>query len=294
MLFARRFTLMDAAGDGGGDGGAAGGGAGAPATAAPTPAPAATPTPTPAPAPSALAAGGAAAPELPDFIPEKYRVMKDDGAFDLDASARKLAEAHGHLEKRLGSGDAPPKDASEYTVAVPDQFKDAWKADDPQFKEFAAKAHEMGLSQKQFDFFMGNFFQLVPAAAQGANALDAEKTTAALKEVWKDDGEMKQKVTAAFNAADRIAKTMNLSFDDIEAAGLGNNPMFIRIMAKLAPEFKEDVPPSGGALLRSPADVKTMQSSEAYRDPKHPQHDATVRAVRAYYENQPGGSAVVI
>ena len=53
-----------------------------------------------------------------DWIPEKHRVTKEDGTFDLEASARKVAEAHGHLEKRFGSGDLPPKTPEEYAPKV--------------------------------------------------------------------------------------------------------------------------------------------------------------------------------
>ena len=44
-----------------------------------------------------------------DFIPEKYRTSGADGKFNLQDSARKLADAYSHLSKRFGSGDVPSK-----------------------------------------------------------------------------------------------------------------------------------------------------------------------------------------
>ena len=55
-------------------------------------------------------------------IPEKYQVKKEDGSLDIEASSLKLAEAYGHLEKRMGSGDVPPKTAADYQIAVPEAF----------------------------------------------------------------------------------------------------------------------------------------------------------------------------
>lgn len=76
--------------------------------------------------------------------------MKEDNTLDLEASSRKLADAYTAAEKRIGSGDIPPKSAEEYTVTVPDAFKESFdpKADEG-FKAFSGKMHALGLTQKQ-------------------------------------------------------------------------------------------------------------------------------------------------
>src|SRR6478736_10297497 len=110
-MWKKRFPLMneagaaDAGGSGGGDPGAGGSvvndqPAGGEAPASTTPPAAAAP----ATQPTNLLKQGVEEPTPTEFIPEKYRVTKDDGTLDIEASARKLAEAHGSLEKRLGSG----------------------------------------------------------------------------------------------------------------------------------------------------------------------------------------------
>ena len=114
----RHYVFMDAAGDGGDPGGgAASGDAGTTAAAGAADGAAGTGG-DPAGGQTALQAGadtGAVS------IPEKYQVKKEDGSIDIEASSLKLAEAYGHLEKRLGSGDAPPKTAEELLATLEGQ-----------------------------------------------------------------------------------------------------------------------------------------------------------------------------
>ena len=48
-------------------------------------------------------------------------LTKKMARFDLEASARKLADGQANLEKRLGAGDLPPKSAEEYALELPDR-----------------------------------------------------------------------------------------------------------------------------------------------------------------------------
>src|SRR5690606_14417341 len=80
----------------------------------------------------------AATPEDGSWLPEKHRVLAEDGTVDEAASARKLADAYRHLEARLGSGDVPPKSAEDYALQVEGldaEQIDAFKAD-PMFQDF--------------------------------------------------------------------------------------------------------------------------------------------------------------
>ena len=74
---------------------------------------------------TALEAGGQGEGQQ-HFIPEKFLVKAEDGTVDLEGSAKKLAENYGNLEKRMGSGDMPPKSAEDYQITVPDTLKDVW------------------------------------------------------------------------------------------------------------------------------------------------------------------------
>lgn len=300
MFFWRKFALMDAAGDGGGaGGGAAAGGSDAGGGAAG------------AGAGSALAAGAAAAAGGEgggasgaaaagstnfDWLPEKYRVNGADGAIDLSASAQKLASGYGELSKRMGDGGAPPAAATEYQVTVPDEFKDVVGDlnNDKLFTEFRADMHALGLSQKQFDGVMAKYFSVVPGLVAGGQQYTAESATADLRKDWADDATFQKNVGLAYRAGNAVAKAANMSFDDLEKAGLANNPTFIKIMAALGPEFAEDTATGSGNAggFMSEDDVKKLLISEANTNPKHPDHKATRARIDAFYNRKYGNTPI--
>lgn len=292
IFWRNRHVFMDQAGDGasGGGGGAAGegggagaqggggasGGAGAGA------------------AGTVLSAGAAGAGEggaATDYIPEKYRVNKEDGSFDLEASARKLSEAYGNAEKRIGSGDIPPKEAKEYQVTVPDALKEVFDpGKDEGMQAFLTGAHEAGLTQKQLDFVMGKYFELAPQLAAGAAQYDTNTCTEELKQTWATDADFKRNVRNAYVATEAIGQKAGIAVDDILAGPLGNNPQFLKLMAAIGPEFAEDAPP-GGQQMASQEDVQSLMQSEAYTNPKHPDHAKVSEKIRKYYERKHGTEA---
>lgn len=278
----RKFVLMDETP------GAAGGGEAPPAAPAAPEAPAA-----PAAQPSLLATAKAdappAAPAAPaagvDWIPEKFRVLNGD-ALDVEASARKLAESYTGLEKRVGSGDVPPKSADDYTTTVPDAFKDVWQEDD-RFKAFKADAIGAGLTQKQFDFVVGKYFGVVPELVQGAAQLDAAKATEELRQVWTTDSEFKANVGDALKAFEKYADPADMARID----EIGNNPVVLRILAKVGKETQE----AGGITQQGAStgadNVQDLLRSDAYLNAKHPDHKATSAKVQAFYAKKYGTAA---
>lgn len=115
------------------------------------------------PAGTSLLSTGAGEQGADDWLPEKYRVMGDDGKLNVEGSARKLADAYSHLEKRMGSGDTPPKTADEYAPKVEvEGFKwDEFKAD-PRMQSFMKSAHAKGITNDQMGFILGEYAQLAP------------------------------------------------------------------------------------------------------------------------------------
>lgn len=291
-MWKRRFyPLMDAAGEGGdpgagagGEGGAAGAAAGAGEGGAAGGDPA------------SLLAGGASGAPTTDYIPEKYRVSKDDGSFDLEASSRKLAEAYASAEKRIGGGDIPPKSADEYTVTVPDALKDAFDPKtDEGFKAFSGKMHELGLTQKQLDGVMEHYFDLAPKLVAGASMLDANTAKAQLEQVWASQGGFDHQVRNAYQGAAVLAQKAGISIDEVMApTGLGNNVQFLRLMAAIAPEFAEDKSAGGTSMGGATTEdkVNEMMMSDAYKNPKHPEHEKVSATVRGFFERKYGTAAV--
>lgn len=271
--------------------GAAGGGDPAPTAAAPdTAAPAAT---APA-APSSLLASGAApaapadpsaAPAAPgDWLPEKFRVLNGD-ALDVEASARKLAESYAGLEKRVGSGDVPPKSPDEYKVEVPEQFADVW--DNEKFGAFKAEALAAGLTQKQLDFVLGKYFTVAPDLVAGGAKYDAETATAELRKTWANDAEFTGNLQAAHKAFTAFAG----EGDDMDA--IGNNPVALRILAKVGKEMGEAGGIPAQATTASAESVTDLLRSPAYLDAKHPEHKAVSAKVQAYYAKKYGNTAAL-
>lgn len=295
MFIKRRgfYVYMDAASEGGSGGGAAGtegaagAGAGAEGGAGAGEGGAAKPTESG----SLLAAGAKPDTNTTDYIPEKLRVLKEDGTLDLDASSRKLAEVYASAEKRIGTGDLPPKAAEEYAVTVPDAFKETWKPEEDQgFQAFRTKAHEAGMTQKQMDLVMGQYFEMAPQLVAGAAILDAQAGAAELKKVWSTDADFNRNIGHAFAATTAIAAKAGLSIDSIMSSSLGNNPDFLRLMAVLGPELKEDSNP-GGDVLGSQDAVNDLMASEAYINPNHKDHAKVSAQVRAFFEKKHGTEA---
>ncbi|SEI78795.1 hypothetical protein [Achromobacter sp. NFACC18-2] len=292
-MWKRSYRVMQEAGaDGGGTG--ADGSAGNDGAATPPAAPAAAAAPA-APAGSLLKQGEGATEALPqEFIPEKFRVTKEDGAFDLDASARKLADNYANLEKRVGTGDLPPKEVGEYKIEPPEFLAEYKAGEDPSMQAFLADAHKAGLTQGQLDVVMKHHFEGAQKMAQGFQTLDQQQATEQLQQVWgKDEKEFRRNAGLAHAATSAAIERAGLTMEQVEQAGLGNNPVFLRMMSALGAEFQEDAGP-GKTSFRSfgEDDVQQLMLSDAYKNPRHPEHEKVSAQVRGYYERKHGTRAV--
>lgn len=234
-----------------------------------------------------------------EFIPEKYHVKGENGELDIQASARKLAEAYGHLSKKMGGDGAPPASADAYEIAVPDEIKGTLEEKgidikaDPEIKDFLGRAHAAGMTQDQIDVVMGEYFKLAPQIANGSMILDQRAATDQLKEVWPTDSDFNRNTHLAYTATAAAIERAGVSMEEVEAAGLGNNPVFLRLMAALGSEFQEDNAP-GGTVHKSfgEDDITKLEMSEAYSNPKHPDHEKVSKQVRNWYERKHGTEAV--
>jgi hypothetical protein len=221
-------------------------------------------------------------------IPEKYQVKKADGTLDVEASSLKLAEAYGNLEKRIGTGDIPPKTAEEYTIPVPDEMKELFDPKtDPLMGAFLKDAHAAGLTQKQMDLVMGKYFELAPQLVEGGQQLSADACIANLKQDWKTDEQYKAEVGKAFKAAQ--------AFGDKDAEAIvkdyGNDPRIIRLLARVGGELGEDTSINPGGSLPNGQTVEGLMQSEAYTNPKHADHARVSAQVSAHFAKQADAAA---
>ncbi|HHT7510323.1 TPA: hypothetical protein ACT1U3_004391 [Klebsiella quasipneumoniae subsp. similipneumoniae] len=241
------------------------------------------------PAGTSLLSTGAGEQGADDWLPEKYRVMGDDGKLNVEGSARKLADAYSHLEKRMGSGDTPPKTADEYAPKVEvEGFKwDEFKAD-PRMQSFMKSAHSKGITNDQMGFIISEYAQIAPELVNGAAALDSEAATTQLRETWKTDAEFKKNIGLAFRAFNTLADDGDKGRMD----EIGNNPMVIRMLAKIGAEMQEDSPAGGDGNPEEQQTIRDLMKSPAYMDPKHADHERVSAQVKAYYQKRYGDQTV--
>ncbi|CZY11482.1 hypothetical protein [Enterobacter hormaechei] len=238
---------------------------------------------------NSLLSTGAGEPGASDWLPEKYRVMGEDGKLNIEGSARKLADAHTSLEKRLGSVGTPPKTADEYEpkVEVEGFNWEEFKAD-PRMQSFMKTAHAKGITNDQMSFILGEYAQRAPELVGGAAELDSQYATTQLREVWKTDAEFKQNIGLAFRAFNSLADDADKGRID----EIGNNPMVIRMLAKVGAEMQEDAPAGGDVNLEEQQSIRDLMKSPAYMDPKHPDHERVSAKVKAYYQKRYGDQTV--
>lgn len=287
-----RFVFMNAAGAGGG--GDPGGGSAAPAPAATDAPPAAGGATAAAPAAAGAdtvlgsADAGAVVTPIDQLIPEKYRVVGQDGKLDLDASVRKVEEARSHLERRLGSGDAPPKEASEYKLAIPEAFKDKVDAEklmqSEAFVGFRDRMHKAGLNQAQFEAATGEFFETTMQLAEEITAElrgpTKDQCIAKLRETWKTDAEMAAGIKDGMRA---LKGALGDEGAQRILAKVGNDPDFVMFAAAFGREMAEDKGAPAGAGLAAGESVESLMASEAYRNLKHPDNALVTRKVQDYF-----------
>lgn len=197
-----------------------------------------------------------------DWIPEKYRTNKEDGSLDLEASSRKVAEAYKHLETRMGSGDAPPKDVGEYSVKLEgvEGFNwDEFKADEST-QSFLKGAHAKGMTNAQVEYVIGEYMKAAPGLISGGAQLSNEDCTAALKTVWADDQAMQTNLKSSYRAAETFASAEGQpgNFQNLMAK-YGNDPDFIAFTANIGKELAEDTLISNGVVSEQDFATKTAE-----------------------------------
>lgn len=240
----------------------------------------------PAPAaPESLVHGGAPAPaaapaEVEFAFAEKVLVKGADGAEDWKATATKAEQARQHLERRLGTGEAPPKDVTGYTFEVPEDLA-GFELQGERVDAFKAEALKQGVTPAQFKWMMDSYMKAAPDLMGGVVQMKASQAREALAQVWQGD-ELQTNLSASQRAVSAMPQ-------DLQEATLelGTNPAFVRAMAWIGSQLGEDKGP--GLTSAAPAaDVAVLQASEAYRNPRHPEHAKVSAQVRQHFERQYG------
>lgn len=216
---------------------------------------------------------------------------KADGTLDLDASTIKMADGLEAANKRIGTGDLPPATPEEYAPeGLPEGVSfDELKAD-PMYQTFLKGAHEKGLTNAQVSYVLNEYFARAPDIAAGAAQVDVDAAAAELKKSWTTEADFKANLSHAYRATSAVAAKAGVDVAAIEASPLGSNPLFLRLMASLGPEFAEDVSGGGGSLAATDFDTQLaeIRSHAGYTDARHPEHKALMQRKQALYERRYG------
>lgn len=259
-----------------------------PAAAAPATPPAATP---PADAGNLLNQGADN-----DYIPEKYRVNGADGKLDINASSRKMAEAYSNLEKRVGTGDLPPKSVDEYAPKLEVEGFD-WEEfkKDENSQAFLKGAHAKGLTNAQVEYVLGEYLKAAPQLLEGNAMLNQQQAGEALRSEWKTDAEFKSNLGASYRAAQAFGGDGDGlgSFAKLQAK-FGNDPDFIAFTARIGREMNEDTVPGGqavseGDFASKSAELRTKLQGMSQEDPQRKSVQAELEAL--YKRQYPSGNS---
>ena len=185
-----------------------------------------------------------------------------------------------------------PETVDGYKVNVPEALKDKVNgealAKNESFKAFLGSMHAAGASQKVVDVAVSEF--LTNGGAAPDPAMVTANCVATLKGVdgWKDQAAYDKHIGFAHTAAKSFAEKAGVSMADLAAAGLDNNPTFIRIMAAIGPEIAEDRGASPEAQAQIQGNLDRLLADPAYLNDRDPKHASIVAQVEALTKQQVG------
>lgn len=217
----------------------------------------------------------------PAQVPAKYW-NAEKGEVNYEAWAKSTTE----LETRMRTVGLPPKDAGEYKFEVPKALKEAGFELDPKLsKGFKDRAFALGLTQKQYEGVMGDYFTQIPQLANQVAGFSHEKAKADLLAYYKTEEAMTANVRAAYQAFMAYADEKDQGLID----SIGNIPAVVRILAKVNKDMREDEGVSPDRILDGESLATLMRGGPGkedspYWNPEDPRHASVKAKVMAHHE----------
>ena len=209
-------------------------------------------------------------------IPEKFKVTAEDGSVDYKATVAKMNESYSYLEKKVGTGEVAPKSVDEYKLEREDFDFEEFKADESN-KEFLSEAHKHGITNKQLDFLISEYDKRAVNLVSNSSQIDTDTTVQTLQSDWGDKYEAN-----IFNAV-KAARACGITDEQINNPLIGNNVAFIKMAAYFGSQMTEDKPVSNGTPVN--VDIQSLMRSEAFFNPKHPDHKSVKAQIDSYYDS---------
>lgn len=185
-----------------------------------------------------------------------------------------------------------PEKPNEYGFARPEELPQDIPWDNEEMNMFADLMHKAGLSKKQagtiFEAYKQNIVKQYQDF-QSAQEKSLEEASSALKKEW---GEA---YNQNINIANRVVKLAGDEFNQaVKDKKWGNDPVFIKAMAKLGPAVLEDVAKGigSGTMVKSPEsalqEIATLEASPEYKaatkDRSHPNYNIMVSKRDSLYK----------
>lgn len=209
-------------------------------------------------------------------ISEKFKVTAEDGSVDYKATVAKMNESYSYLEKKVGTGEVAPKSVDEYKLEREDFDFEEFKADESN-KEFLTEAHKHGITNKQLDFLLSEYDKRAVDLVSNSSQIDTDTTVQTLQSDWGQDYEKN-----IFNAV-KAARACGITDEQINNPLIGNNVAFIKMAAYFGSQMTEDKPVSNGTPVN--VDIQSLMRSEAFFNPKHPDHKSVKAQIDSYYDS---------
>ena len=209
-------------------------------------------------------------------IPEKFKVVSEDGSVDYKATVAKLSDSYSYLEKKVGTGEVAPKSVDEYKIEREGFSFEDFKADESN-QQFLSEAHKHGITNKQLDFLLSEYDKRAVDLVSNNSQFDTDTTIQSLQSEWGSNYE-----SNIFSAI-RAAKSAGLTEEQINNPSIGNNVDVIKVLSYFGSQIAEDKPINNGTAVNT--DITSLMRSEAFFDPKHPDHKSVKAQIDSYYNS---------
>lgn len=211
----------------------------------------------------------------PKSVPAKFW-NAEKGEVNFEAWDKSTRE----LEGRIRDVGLPPKSADEYKFEAPAGMKEMGVEMDPdRFKAFRDEAHKAGLTQKQFEMVMGKYYGSLEELVTHGERYDKSKTIKALNDHFKTPEAVQENVKAAYAVFSAFADEEEMK----HLYRVVNDPVAIRVLAKINKELQEDPGVSTEAILTGDSVDELMAKGSPYWDASHPQHARVKEKVAAHF-----------
>lgn len=225
---------------------------------------------------STTALGTADNSSIETAIPDKFKVVSEDGSVDYKATVAKMNESYSYLERKVGTGEVAPKSVDEYKIEREDFNFDDFKADESN-KAFLEEAHKHGITNKQLDFLIQEYDRRAVDLVSNSSQIDTDSTVQTLQTEWGDQYEAN-----IFNAV-KAARACGITDEQINDPLIGNNVAFIKMASYFGSQINEDKPVTNGTPVN--VDIQSLMRSEAFFNPKHPDHKSVKSQIDSYYNS---------